>query len=450
MESRPLFRGEFASFYPPGDLTELWGRAWLVPDANILLHFHRSNDDFQSTLLEALALFKGRIFIPHQVALEYHQNRLSVLESQNDNALKGAVEKAVSAFSKELKSLGQTRGDIAKLVEDVKSFVKSRTESLPSVDTRNFGKLLTEDRVESIFAELGAEVGKAANTDQARKWQAEAKARADSRRPPGFKDASKELQAFHKGRQFEKFCGDFFVWEQTLQRFEGKGLGVIFVTDDAKPDWWEAFGGQKLGPRRELREEAEERGIDGFWMYRVLQFLEAAKSMGNVQVTPAVASQASALADAEASRWMASSEMNARAVETVRRARNTAAHDIFRVWGDDPHMPSSFRGFSAHVKAVMTWSRLNEVANSGISDRAGFENALSLIESMSETLCKSRSIFGPDLVEPALSGINKLDHFFLEEGYSEINAALLHRLIRDEINPAVARCLAPQLNCDWL
>jgi DNA repair exonuclease SbcCD ATPase subunit len=51
---------------------------------------------------------------------------------------------------------------------------------------------------------------------------------------------------------------------------------VIFISDDAKEDWWWIHKGRKLGPRPELIEEFQAGSDQDFHMYEFGQFLRFA------------------------------------------------------------------------------------------------------------------------------------------------------------------------------
>ena len=53
----------------------------------------------------------------------------------------------------------------------------------------------------------------------------------------------------------------------------GQGKHIVFVTGDAKQDWWRISEGQHLGPRPELVEEIGAVGGKPFWIYSVIGFI---------------------------------------------------------------------------------------------------------------------------------------------------------------------------------
>ena len=104
--------------------------------------------------------------------------------------------------------------------------------------------------------------------------------------PPGYedkgKDGSKSPAYTYGGRTYEAKYGDAIIWWQILEFAKTqKPDGLIFVTDDAKPDWWNivsSSGPKTIGPRQELIDEMATVGtVERFWMYSTYRFLDNAK-----------------------------------------------------------------------------------------------------------------------------------------------------------------------------
>ena len=79
-------KSQFSEFYRPSEdeFAELWKKAIFVVDANFLLALYRYSDNTSKKLLELLKTIaqEDQLWIPHQVALEYHTNRLRVIDAQ--------------------------------------------------------------------------------------------------------------------------------------------------------------------------------------------------------------------------------------------------------------------------------------------------------------------------------------------------------------------------------
>jgi hypothetical protein len=90
----------FFGYYAPTskEYEILWKEAMIILDANVLLDLYRfpatSRDEF-ITVLESL---KERLWIPHQVALEFQRNRLTVISTER-KATEKALESAKALVS---------------------------------------------------------------------------------------------------------------------------------------------------------------------------------------------------------------------------------------------------------------------------------------------------------------------------------------------------------------
>ncbi|TIH28598.1 hypothetical protein D4765_18385 [Subtercola vilae] len=71
----------FREYFPPtpSEIKKFWKSATVVVDTNVLLSLYRTSDATSKTLGEVLASLSDRLWMPHQVGLEYSRNRLSVI-----------------------------------------------------------------------------------------------------------------------------------------------------------------------------------------------------------------------------------------------------------------------------------------------------------------------------------------------------------------------------------
>src|SRR5260221_6409356 len=74
----------FPAFYDLSDekISELWQEGIFVFDTNMLLNIYRYTDESRNRFFEILDRLKNRIWIPYQVALEYQDSRVEVIEEQ--------------------------------------------------------------------------------------------------------------------------------------------------------------------------------------------------------------------------------------------------------------------------------------------------------------------------------------------------------------------------------
>ena len=74
----------FYGYYPPTSeqYEQLWGSSLIVLDTNVLLNLYRLPTTARDELVSVLELLKERLWIPHQVALEFQRRRLTVIANE--------------------------------------------------------------------------------------------------------------------------------------------------------------------------------------------------------------------------------------------------------------------------------------------------------------------------------------------------------------------------------
>ncbi|HDS1368459.1 TPA: PIN-like domain-containing protein [Stenotrophomonas maltophilia] len=281
----------FPSYYTPGEeeISLLWKNATFVFDTSVLLQLYRLPDKTQQQALSILERLKGRVWIPHHVALEYHRGRVrSILEARD------VVEKLVSPIRRAFDELERAVGVIKLEERGLKPAVREMEaikKSANIVIAAAEGALTSHidpkgadpvaDRLGKIFA--GA-IGPAP-TDQAevKRIEAEATTRYAAKMGPGYKDEGKGAYTA-SGLRYDGRSSDYIIWRQTIDHIKGAGLkNLIVVTRDAKPDWWLKHNETPWGPLPEMhREMTLDANLDRFWMYDLNDFLDLAGK--NLQV----------------------------------------------------------------------------------------------------------------------------------------------------------------------
>lgn len=288
-------KGQFPQFDPGAkvDYKTIWETSLFVFDTNVLLNLYRYQVSTRDQLLNILDKLSERIWIPHHVALEFQRNRFTVLADQNKrfSEVRSVVEKAKAGLRNDLEQLQLERRhsliDPSPLVE---GFDKIASEFLASLEKiQKEQQKLTDpdplkDKIETLFnGRVGPEVGEQKELDTI---YSNAENRYQMETPPGYLDANKDkhgpTEYVHGGLNYKRKYGDFLIWHQLLSYAnEQKIKSVVFVTDDAKDDWWwkvKSDGPKTLGPRPELRDEANRiGGISQFNMYQPEAFLRYSK-----------------------------------------------------------------------------------------------------------------------------------------------------------------------------
>lgn len=266
-------KADFPGWFPktPDELAKIWERAIFVPDTNVLLHCLRHPAQVRDELLRVFEVLKESLWIPHQVGLEFHRNRLEV-EFGAQDAYDRLIKDHETALGQAKEKLRQLRAhptidverEIAALdmvLEDFRKRMAIARDSHPTSDIAQAMARLTE-----LFE---GRVGSRWRPDRLGAIKKEGEDRYARKIPPGYKDAKKDAGEFDK-------YGDLIIWKDLIEKSKAEKRPVIFISDDAKEDWWWIYRGRKLGARPELLEEFHEATGQDFHIYEFTQFLRIA------------------------------------------------------------------------------------------------------------------------------------------------------------------------------
>lgn len=276
-------RAEFAEFYRPGDgeLKGLVGEGTIVLDTNVLLDAYRLPSEGREGLIALIDQLKERIWIPHQVALEFQKNRVGVIAEQRkkyDEIIKNwptalaTLEAEIKLLEIDKHQIGIKESALLKTLnmfrEDLATAMEKLKESLPQLSLVD----PIRDRLDTILADrVGASYATQSAIDDIYKSGAH---RYQHQHPPGFQDKDKSDTYMHSGITYQKRYGDLLLWRQILDHVSaGQTKKVLFVTSDTKDDWWSSRSGRTLGPHPDLISEIHGAGAELFWMYTLPQFL---------------------------------------------------------------------------------------------------------------------------------------------------------------------------------
>jgi hypothetical protein len=255
-----------------GEMAALWAEGTFVPDANVLLNLHRYSPKTTRELLRILGRVADRLWIPHQVAHEYHANRLSVIAQQAKayddvqatlDTMRNKLAEKLNALQRDAyRKQGKILLRVERLFKQIKSeLVRQRAENPDLADD--------ESIMNRITALLRDRVGTGYTRDRLRQIRKDGEERYARRIPPGFLDDDKKPE--------HDVYGDLIIWNEILEHAKATKRPVILITDDAKDDWWWRFGGKIRGPRPELVAEMQAEAGVMFHMYRADKFMEYAR-----------------------------------------------------------------------------------------------------------------------------------------------------------------------------
>ncbi|OVE86825.1 sulfotransferase family protein [Agrobacterium tumefaciens] len=266
-------RDKYPGWYPKSSVeaSALWDNAIFVPDANVLLHCLRHPAAVREELLRLFDALKESLWIPYQVGLEFHRNRLDV-ELGAQDAYDILIKDQEATIEKARERLRQLRAhptisvpkELAALDMFSADFRARMAASQASHPTEDIAAAVTR-----LTQLLAGRIGDKWKPEQLAALKKEGEDRYTKKIPPGYKDAKKDAGEFDK-------YGDLIIWKDMIGKAKADKRPVIFISDDAKEDWWWIHKGRKLGPRPELIEEFQAGSDQDFHIYEFAQFLRFA------------------------------------------------------------------------------------------------------------------------------------------------------------------------------
>lgn len=189
----------------------------------------------------------------------------------------------LSTVYNKIKNLHHPAIDYALLASELNTLVTKLKTHTSTPDAMSDYQERCDRMHEEIVSIFTGKVGPEYPPDVLIQKHKEAQKRYENFVPPGFKDLSSKQKTREKetkeptGMLLPDPYGDAIVWFQLLdfarEQDQASRKPIIFVTDDAKVDWWWIEKGKTLGPRPELIAEMNSTGKSDFYMYNSQSFL---------------------------------------------------------------------------------------------------------------------------------------------------------------------------------
>lgn len=266
-------KDKYPGWYPKSSAqaSALWANAIFVPDANVLLHCLRHPATVREELLRLFDVLKASLWIPYQIGLEFHRNRLDV-ELGAQDAYETLMRDQEAVLEKARERLRQLRAhptiSVVKELAALDMFAGDfRARMVAAQATHPVEEIA--DAVARLTQLLDGRIGDKWKAEELAALKKEGDDRYTKKIPPGYKDAKKDLGEFDK-------YGDLIIWKDMITKAKSDNRPVIFISDDTKEDWWWIHKGRKLGPRPELIEEFQAGSDQDFHIYEFGQFLRFA------------------------------------------------------------------------------------------------------------------------------------------------------------------------------
>ncbi|WP_141747554.1 PIN-like domain-containing protein [Streptomyces nanshensis] len=294
MDVESSFIAPFAGHWraPKTLIANMLGEALIVLDSSVLLNLYRAAPSAREEMLQVLQAMREKLWLPHQVAAEFHRNRVTAARDQI-NFFSSTVTSLEKAKAQAVQALDEFSNRCA-LEKNAKEELKSTLDMAFDLSIRQIGdyenkfdlsvrQVLDDDPILTRLSEIfDGRVGPAFSSDTLKENRKEAERRIQERVPPGYKDAAKG----------ENSHGDYFWWEQTLREAESRDLPVLIVSNDLKEDWMTKRLDFVIGPREELVAEMATRVGKPLHIMHFASFLEAVRGSVSTRVSESTVHQA--------------------------------------------------------------------------------------------------------------------------------------------------------------
>ena len=273
---------KFYGYYPltEEEFKDLWKNCVFSFDTCVLLNLYRYSKNTSDEFIKLLYSNSERIWIPYQVGLEYHRNRISVIYDQIPiyEDLIAKIEYQFTQFEQIVyKTVGKGRHPLIDSEGIVSKLSQVRDEIITTLkeNRQNHPNLLQNDTIlEEISGLFHDRIGEEYEIDRMREIIAEGKKRFPDEIPPGYKDLNE--------KPGNKQYGDLILWHQIIDYSKEIDKPIVFVIDDRKEDWWLKKSGKTLGPRPELLQEFYLTSGNRIYIYSSDRFMELAQQyLGN-------------------------------------------------------------------------------------------------------------------------------------------------------------------------
>lgn len=288
---------DFFEFYRPSkDRIEALVRdGTVVFDTNVLLEPYEVAKEGRELLLAVFRDLGARIWIPHQVGLEFQRNRLRSIASERNrtsnaiSSVKSSINGIVDQISKLKLAERGIEVDPAPIIYALKEASEAAQKALTLAHQAQPKIGLDDDirdEIDKIFeGRVGPPTQDQKTLDEIYNQGA---VRYSAKIPPGYEDESKSDVFSHGGLIYQRKYGDLLLWRQMIEHAKLNSIKkIIFVTLEKKEDWWQTRDKEIIGPQPHLiNEMSREAGVEDFWVFRLPEFLGLANTFRAEKLSP--------------------------------------------------------------------------------------------------------------------------------------------------------------------
>lgn len=278
---------------------KLWTDCIFVLDTNVLLDLYRFSDSAREALFKVMESLGERLWIPYQVAAEYFENRLTVIEAQSE-----AYAKSISGLkvAKDKFNSGSRHPFVSDGVFD--QFVASYDPMIKELEDKQktYLSFVNDDVIKArIGTILNGRVGEPYSEERLQEVAVEGEKRYLENIPPGFQDGGKMPEATTVKLRLKKF-GDLILWKQLIDKAVATNKPVILVTGEKKDDWWLKSDKRLVSALPALSKEFMDVVKQDFYLYATDRFLLKANEYLEQSTSEVVVEEVRAINKADAER----------------------------------------------------------------------------------------------------------------------------------------------------
>ena len=292
-------REAFSEFFvgEPDRQQKLWADCIFVLDTNVLLDLYRFSDSAREALFKVMESLGERLWIPYQVAAEYFENRLGVIEAQSD-----AYAKSISGLkvAKDKFNSGSRHPFVSD--EVFNQYVASYDLMIKELENRQktYLSLVSDDSIKVRIGDLlNGRVGQPYSEQQLNEVSVEGEQRYLENIPPGFEDGGKMPEATTTKLKLKKF-GDLILWKQIIDKAVSLDKPVVLVTGEKKDDWWLKSSKGLVSALPALTKEFMAAVKQDFYLYATDRFLLKANDYLKQSTSAVVVEEVRAINKADA------------------------------------------------------------------------------------------------------------------------------------------------------
>lgn len=232
--------------YTIEEYKNVWENGLIVVDTNVLLNLYQYSDDTRKKMLDIFEQLKKRLWIPYQVGYEFYKNKDNVIAEackEYDDLLKKTNEELVKLNGEidhkknnRLKCKDELKGIITEVQNKISEILQQEKQQKESI--------IGNDDIEKIILSLfNKNIGLPFEEEEFLIIKEEGIRRQKNNIPPGYMDSKKE------------FNGDYHIFYAMIDEAKKEHKDIIYITDDAKEDWFKKNDGKIKGGRPELLNE---------------------------------------------------------------------------------------------------------------------------------------------------------------------------------------------------